>query len=74
MVKYDPSVPIQLYLHHGEPYFVLRAQDVLSLGVLAYYQLVAQASGAENAQAMAAVLVEFSDWQTAHGDLVKLPD
>lgn len=73
-LKYDPGTEIGAYLHDGEPFFLLRAQDALSLGVLAYYKLAAEATAAPNAQSVGAMLVRFAEWQRAHDELVKLPD
>lgn len=72
--KYSRKRAPQEFLHDDEPYFLLRAQDVLALGTLAYYHMAAEASVAPNAQSTGAMLVAFAAWQKENPDLVKLPD
>lgn len=76
MVKYGPDASLAAErLHDGEPYFLIRGQDLLACVVLAHYAAAARAAGlGDLSQAVAALTVDFAEWQHANRDLVHLPD
>ncbi len=76
-------------LHPGEPYFFIRAQDLLSFDMVAEYaHLLTKAAGhairngddnlaqslGEQAAQVAIYALEFLDWQRDNPDKAKLPD
>lgn len=62
-------------LHDGEPYFVIRAQDILAPQAVMHYAALARKLGLDHfAQEVEARAVELMHWQTEHAGLVKVPD
>ena len=62
-------------LHQGEPIFVIRGNDALSLALMRIYQLLSEdyfdsARGAS----LEHLINEFKDWHTGQRPLIKLPD
>lgn len=56
-------------LHDGEPYFILRAQDVHSPATIQVW-----ATMAKRQLAAAPIIKQFLKWQTENADKVKRPD
>lgn len=73
-MKYDNQNPLEK-LHHGEPYFFIRAQDKLSVYAIRWYaenlQYHGDLAGRDEVRALADM---FAEWQAKHPNLVKLPD
>lgn len=62
-------------LHEGEPIFVFRAQDILSVMVLSHYAtLLEQYGDLEMIEAVVKWRNRFQEWQRSNPGLVKLPD
>lgn len=64
------------HLTPGEPYFVFRAQDILSSFALEAYLTLVEKFNPTGPQAESLVdtLAEFRSWQQANPQRVKLPD
>lgn len=69
----DPVSPVET-LQEGEPYFVLRAQDVLAPDIVREWVHAARIEGVhhEKVSQARAVADRMEDWQVAHGR--RLPD
>jgi len=62
-------------LHSGEPYFILRAQDKLSVGMLRVYaSLVGFDRNHKLKAEVNAIAEEFEEWQRNNKNVVKAPD
>jgi hypothetical protein len=73
--KYAGINPISEKLHDGEPYFLIRAQDMLSLQALAAYSIALDKVGlTDQAREVRAISVAFAEWQGENAEMVKLPD
>lgn len=71
------DAPCLLKLREGEPIFVLRAQDKVSVPTLVFWFNAALAAGADNDEKMWRAGLktgEFCKWQSSHRELVKVPD
>jgi hypothetical protein len=66
--KYDGTNPLEK-LHEGEPYFLIRAQDVYAPAAVQSY-----ASISERHKEIHPIVQEFLNWQKANPDKVKKPD
>lgn len=64
------------HLHPGEPVFVLRAQDVLSVLNMNHYLTLIETYSphSDQAQSITDMIGSFLSWQRANPSLVKLPD
>lgn len=59
----------------GEPYFVFRAQDILSIFALeAYSELIRKYGGQAQLDSLLEAQEQFLEWQRANPGKVKLPD
>jgi len=58
----------------GEPVFVLRAQDKISVEILEYYRNITAASGGANVGRTQSSINAFLKWQNENPGRVKLPD
>jgi hypothetical protein len=68
MNKYQGTNPIEK-LHPGEPFFLIRAQDVFSpAAVMAYGNISNQQEDCHE------IVERFLAWQKEHPDKVKRPD
>ena len=56
-------------LHPGEPYFIIRAQDVYSPAAIQSWSMIAKRQ-----KAAAPIIKEFIKWQKDNPNLVKEPD
>lgn len=75
MPKYASVEEFAGKLNPGEPYFLVRAQDMLSIITLARYAAaLAQVGLLAQRQEIEALTVAFAEWQSEHPELVKLPD
>lgn len=72
----DKATQILSTLRPGEPFFVFRAQDILSsFAIEAYLTLVEKFNPTgPQAESLTDALNEFRAWQQAHPQEVKLPD
>ena len=68
MNKYDGINPLEK-LHPGEPYFLIRAQDVFSPAAVQAYATISQ-----QRKSLHTVIDAFLAWQKANPDKVKVPD
>lgn len=57
----------------GEPVFVIRAQDQLSVEILEKYRYAAAITGATNVGRTQDAINTFKKWQSENHDRVKLP-
>jgi hypothetical protein len=73
-VKYRRDTPIGENLKDGEPFFLLRGQDLLAVPALMHYTRLAQNSAPDVAQEMNAIVVQFMEYQAEHPTDVKVPD
>lgn len=74
-MKYRRDQPLGANLHEGEPFFLLRAQDIVSTYALAYYAITLRKLGLNDmAREIDAIGVQFVEWQAEHADETKLPD
>lgn len=67
-ITYDGSNPLEK-LHEGEPYFLIRAQDVFSPAAIQAYATISR-----NQKALHPVIEAFVAWQKENKDKVKKPD
>jgi hypothetical protein len=75
VAKYQSVDQFAQRLHEGEPFFLVRAQDQLSIIVLMHYAAALHRLGLDQQfREVMALGVAFSEWQGVHGDLVKVPD
>jgi hypothetical protein len=66
---------LDLHLHDGEPVFVVRAQDVLSIPAIVQYAALAKAIGQDElCRQVQAAALEFADWQRDNPGMTKVPD
>ena len=67
---------ILTHLHEGEPVFIFRAQDILSVMVLSHYAKLIEdyTSGGGQLTSVIDTANEFREWQRANPGKVKLPD
>lgn len=73
--KYSGTNPISEKLREGEPYFLVRAQDTLSVhAILAYAATLRKVGLNEAAQEVSALAVVFAEWQNDNPEYTKLPD
>jgi len=72
----DKATQILSHLRPGEPFFIFRAQDILSsFAIEAYLTLVEKFNPTgPQAESLVEALNEFRAWQQAHPQEVKLPD
>ena len=72
----DPIKMIQGCRAKGEPFFVIRAQDMCSIAALGSYNMACSLVGvSENQLAETQALFrEFTDWQHKNNARVKVPD
>jgi glutaredoxin len=62
-------------LHDGEPFFLLRAQDKLSLSTVLMYQgLLRTRTDGQLDTDLEQLITRIQEWQEANPSLVKLPD
>lgn len=73
-MKYRRDTPIGENLKDGEPFFLIRAQDLLSIPALMHYARLAKNSAPDVATDVQAVIVSFVEWQAEHPDEVGVPD
>lgn len=74
-MKYSTPEAFAAKLMPGEPYFCLRARDVLAMpALLLYASSLAAAELRTQSQEVQAIAVSFAEWQKANPDLVHLPD
>jgi hypothetical protein len=74
-VKYQSSQPPDLFLHDQEPFFLVRAQDVLAVPAITQYAVLARQIGEHDlARQVLAAAVEVAEWQRDHAELVGVPD
>ena len=64
------------HLYPGEPVFIFRAKDLLSIFALDRYAEVVERfdPGSPHLASIVDALGEFREWQRAHPSKVKLPD
>lgn len=67
-MKYSGTNPLER-LHPGEPFFLIRAQDVYSPAAIQAYAAISQRH-----HEIHPVVTEFLEWQKANPDKVKKPD
>ena len=62
--------------HEGEPVFILRAQDLVSLVAIDEYGGACDEAGVsdDHLVAIAEVYKDFDEWQENNSDKTKLPD
>ena len=68
---------IDVRLHDGEPYFLLRAQDLIAPCIVQLYALhLTSMYGVpkEKIASVRKVVAEMRKWQAANAKLTKLPD
>lgn len=72
----DKAAQILSNLRQDEPFFIFRAQDILSSFALEAYLTLVEKFNANGPQVESLVdaLNDFRTWQTANPDKVKLPD
>lgn len=73
-MKYQRDTPIGTHLIDGEPFFLLRAKDLLAIPTLVHYSRLANTNAPEVAAGVSAVTVEFAEWQARNPEHVRLPD
>jgi hypothetical protein len=73
--KYPTPLALELALRPGEPWFAVRAQDVLAPGCLNAYAVALHAQGlVRQAEDVVALAARMRAWQAQNPDLVKVPD
>jgi len=72
----NKAMAILSNLGPGEPYFILRAQDILSIFAIEAYAVLVEKYGGQTEQmeSLTKVREEFLNWQRANPGKVKLPD
>jgi hypothetical protein len=74
-LKYRSDQPLELLLNEAEPFFLIRAQDVLSIPAIVQYAALAKAIGQDElCRQVQAAALEFADWQRDNPGMTKVPD
>jgi hypothetical protein len=73
--KYPTDINLETTLHPGEPFFLVRGQDVYSPAIISLYGTLLHANGDKLGSLQIEALAEgVRMWQKANPDLVKHPD